>query len=406
MESLFRRQTYAPSNPPAVKLNAHLAKLLVLQALMFKVVDSAPFRELMLCAEPRWKRRNGLPNHCLICDIATRWNSTLHMLDRLYEQRKALTDFLLMQADTATPLCNLELEQWHVMCYTCRNKLCDFIHPYREELGAQLVATFGTRRSHSRHSHQGHTSSAASSTSSSSSLGGMMSMIDAYVPEPLDYWLYKRYKPSAVSTICRKHPKISCRSSPYRPLTAQHKSTTWLLSLMMLGTMKYLMYFFLLRCAIGCKRPKIPLHGDMNCTHPGDTLPQQASCHFTCEKGYTLKGPSTVQCAATEEWTGESPMCEPILLQIIQPEPLCTMTAQCDRPEQPKNGSMSCVNSEEMLEYNSVCTFTCDKGFSMVGSPSTQCSATGQWTEMPPKCQVTGCKHSKILYHYMGQGWF
>jgi len=36
----------------------------------------------------------GLPNHQLIQDVATRWNSTYHMLDRLSEQRRAVSLYL------------------------------------------------------------------------------------------------------------------------------------------------------------------------------------------------------------------------------------------------------------------------------------------------------------------------
>ena len=38
------------------------------------------------------QRNFSLPAHCLICDVPTRWNSTLHMLDRLCEQQKAIEE--------------------------------------------------------------------------------------------------------------------------------------------------------------------------------------------------------------------------------------------------------------------------------------------------------------------------
>ncbi|CAI9587190.1 unnamed protein product [Staurois parvus] len=73
------------------------------------------------------QRQNGIPQHRLICDVATRWNSTLHMLDRLYEQRKAITDFLMLQADKGTPLCNLDVSHWQLMRDTCR-----LLRPFEE----------------------------------------------------------------------------------------------------------------------------------------------------------------------------------------------------------------------------------------------------------------------------------
>ncbi|CAI9624487.1 unnamed protein product [Staurois parvus] len=49
------------------------------------------------------------------------------MLDRLYEQRKAITDFLMLQADKGTPLCNLDVSHWQLMCDTCR-----LLRPFEE----------------------------------------------------------------------------------------------------------------------------------------------------------------------------------------------------------------------------------------------------------------------------------
>ncbi|KAM4047913.1 zinc finger BED domain-containing protein 4-like isoform 1-T2 [Anomaloglossus baeobatrachus] len=44
------------------------------------------------------QRHFGLPAHRLLCDLPTSWNSTLHMLDRLCEQKQAIVEFQTQHA--------------------------------------------------------------------------------------------------------------------------------------------------------------------------------------------------------------------------------------------------------------------------------------------------------------------
>ncbi|XP_075178562.1 zinc finger BED domain-containing protein 6-like [Anomaloglossus baeobatrachus] len=48
------------------------------------------------------QRHFGLPAHRLICDVPTRWNSTLHMLERLCEQQEAIVEFQLQHHNFTT----------------------------------------------------------------------------------------------------------------------------------------------------------------------------------------------------------------------------------------------------------------------------------------------------------------
>ncbi|XP_056403481.1 zinc finger BED domain-containing protein 6-like [Hyla sarda] len=67
------------------------------------------------------QRQNGLPQQRLICDAPTRLNSTLHMLDRLYQQRKAVTDYLMQQTDNFFwSQCDFQLWHWQLIRDTCR----------------------------------------------------------------------------------------------------------------------------------------------------------------------------------------------------------------------------------------------------------------------------------------------
>ncbi|XP_075688378.1 E-selectin-like [Rhinoderma darwinii] len=132
--------------------------------------------------------------------------------------------------------------------------------------------------------------------------------------------------------------------------------------------------------AIQCEDPEQPENGSMISSSSEEVSPYNSTCHFICDEGFTMVGSPSIQCSATGQWTEDPPKCEAI---------------QCEHPEQPENGSMICSSNEEMSLYKSTCHFICDEGFTMVGSPSIQCSATGQWTDNPPKCEAIQCEHPK-----------
>uniref|UniRef100_A0A6I8QLY6 BED-type domain-containing protein n=1 Tax=Xenopus tropicalis TaxID=8364 RepID=A0A6I8QLY6_XENTR len=71
----------------------------------------------------RMQRQHSLPPHRLICDLPTRWNSTLHMVERLVEQRWAVSNYLLEHSARGTQGANLgyfSAEQWQQMRQLCR----------------------------------------------------------------------------------------------------------------------------------------------------------------------------------------------------------------------------------------------------------------------------------------------
>ncbi|XP_044156812.1 E-selectin-like [Bufo gargarizans] len=133
--------------------------------------------------------------------------------------------------------------------------------------------------------------------------------------------------------------------------------------------------------AIQCESPAVPENGAMDCSSNGEMLPYNATCHFICNEAFILVGNPRIHCLTPGQWSAESPKCGAI---------------RCEQPQEPENGSMSCFGGKEVSPYNSTCNFSCDDGFTVVGSPSIQCSATGQWTEKPPKCEAIQCNHPEI----------
>ncbi|VEL25005.1 unnamed protein product [Protopolystoma xenopodis] len=76
------------------------------------------------------QRQHSLPPHRLICDLPTRWNSTLHMVERLVEQRWAVSNYLLEHSARGTQGADLgyfSAEQWQQM-----RQLCQVLAPFEQ----------------------------------------------------------------------------------------------------------------------------------------------------------------------------------------------------------------------------------------------------------------------------------
>lgn len=61
--------------------------------------------------------------------------------------------------------------------------------------------------------------------------------------------------------------------------------------------------------------------------------------------------------------------------------------AKCPVLEAPKNGQLTCFHRHGNFTYNSICAFSCDVGFVMVGSEMLNCTALGEWTGSAPFCK-------------------
>lgn len=52
---------------------------------------------------------------------------------------------------------------------------------------------------------------------------------------------------------------------------------------------------------------------------------------------------------------------------------------------------MQCSSNEDILHYNSSCIFTCNEGYTLVGSLKAKCTAPDHWTYEAPKCEAVQC---------------
>uniref|UniRef100_A0A8U7NQU9 Beta-2-glycoprotein 1 n=2 Tax=Corvus moneduloides TaxID=1196302 RepID=A0A8U7NQU9_CORMO len=66
---------------------------------------------------------------------------------------------------------------------------------------------------------------------------------------------------------------------------------------------------------------------------------------------------------------------------------LASKAKRCPPPPPLKNGKMDF----EEFQYQSTVTFSCDPGYNLVGSRTSQCMADGKWTGTFPQCQPVTC---------------
>ncbi|NXC64290.1 LYAM2 protein, partial [Aleadryas rufinucha] len=123
---------------------------------------------------------------------------------------------------------------------------------------------------------------------------------------------------------------------------------------------------------VTCPALEMPVHGAVNCSHPSVQLTWGTTCEFTCDEGFTLTGPATLQCGSSGHWDKQQPACAAV---------------RCEAVPRPAEGSVSCDHAPAELTYGSRCDFQCSEGYVLEGSPSTECTAQGQWSEPAPKCK-------------------
>ncbi|XP_062353090.1 E-selectin [Cinclus cinclus] len=129
--------------------------------------------------------------------------------------------------------------------------------------------------------------------------------------------------------------------------------------------------------AVTCPALEMPVHGAVNCSHASVQLTWGTTCEFTCEEGFTLTGPATLQCGSSGAWDRQQPSCAAV---------------KCEAVPWPAEGSVSCDHSSAGLTSGSRCHFQCSEGYVLEGSSSTECLPQGQWSQPVPKCKVIQCE--------------
>nr|XP_046248042.1 P-selectin isoform X2 [Scatophagus argus] len=125
-----------------------------------------------------------------------------------------------------------------------------------------------------------------------------------------------------------------------------------------------------------CSPILFPVMGNMTCVHTLEPFSFGTWCDFTCQEGYYLTGDNRLTCLASGQWS--------------QPTPKCTVV-QCSSLKAPSHASMQCQDPVSAYSYGSTCTVQCEEGFDLIGTNMTQCSSRGNWSHALPVCQVKRC---------------
>ncbi|AST09420.1 complement binding [NY_014 poxvirus] len=136
------------------------------------------------------------------------------------------------------------------------------------------------------------------------------------------------------------------------------------------------------------------------CSNPGDInngyaniegLNFGAQVTYSCNSGYKLIGEESIYCIIGDDgnrmvWSNYPPICTSI--QCVSPPSV---------PNSVQNSYEDSYNDKDAV------TYTCNKGFSMVGDATIVC-LNGEWSDFPPSCEDIKCKYPHVPNGYISRG--
>uniref|UniRef100_A0A8C0GSV5 Sushi domain-containing protein n=1 Tax=Chelonoidis abingdonii TaxID=106734 RepID=A0A8C0GSV5_CHEAB len=119
--------------------------------------------------------------------------------------------------------------------------------------------------------------------------------------------------------------------------------------------------------ALPCPPPPVIVKGKHN-AKPLAAFPSGTYVNYSCEPDYALSGEASIYCTTSGTWSHPSPLCE----------------ATCLGPEV-ENGRTNGV--QPAYRPRDIVVFECDPGYTLSGSPKTQCQDDGRWDPPVPVCE-------------------
>lgn len=186
--------------------------------------------------------------------------------------------------------------------------------------------------------------------------------------------------------------------------------------------------------AISCGAPPVPENGGVD----GSAFTYGSKVRYRCDKGYTLAGDEESACLASGSWSHSSPVCE--LVKCSQPENInngkyilsgltylsiasyscengyslqgpslieCTASGSWDRAP-PSCQLVSCgeppmvkdaLTTGSNFTFGNTVTYACKEGYTLAGPDTIICQANGKWNSSNHQCLAVSCDEPPNVDH-------
>ncbi|XP_054836402.1 complement receptor type 1 [Eublepharis macularius] len=111
---------------------------------------------------------------------------------------------------------------------------------------------------------------------------------------------------------------------------------------------------------------------------------------YTCEDGYTLIGEATIYCTESGTWNLPAPRCEGNIDTEIPPTLRSSIVSQCPSPPHIDNG-YHIGEALYVFPAGTTVSYSCISGYILIGQESISCTESGAWSFPPPRCEVLQC---------------
>ena len=123
---------------------------------------------------------------------------------------------------------------------------------------------------------------------------------------------------------------------------------------------------------IMCEDPPDVINATHAAASPDATFPFGSLVMYTCHIGHVMTGASSLLCQENGTWSQPLPVCPPVT---------------CPPLPEPEHGH---VDGDDVT-FGGEFTFTCDRGYRLVGSDSLLCMEDGRWDAEVPVCDQVVC---------------